>query len=469
VKGTPVRDENGAILGWVGVHTDITERWESVSRIEYLATHDALTRLPNRLLFDDRLGHLLQQRGERKHAVLFMDLNRFKIINDSLGHDVGDRLLAEVAFRLRSKLRAGDTVARFGGDEFVFLFEDIQNQADVARLARKILAVVAEPVNVLGHELTITGSIGASLYPRDGTTPSVLLRHADQAMYRAKAMGGNDIQFFDQTHDTDLIERFALEGDLRRAVERKELVLHYQPKMHVSQNRVFCLEALVRWNHPKRGMVPPVEFIPIAEEVGLISQIGEWVLEEACRQLNTWKKQGLQNVTVSVNLSGHQLSTPDFMKNLKKILKRTGIDPHALELEITETALMENIRSYHSLLEEIRSLGIRMAIDDFGTGYSSLSYLKKLPIQTLKIDRSFIRDVVNNKDDAAIVCATISMAQRMGLNIIAEGVETKEHMDFLLQNGCELMQGFYFSCPLAPAQVEEFLLKHLADQDHLAT
>lgn len=466
VRACPVHNQDGSIREWVGVHTDVTERWEYRTRIEYLATHDALTHLPNRLLFNDRLDHLVQQRGDRKHAVLFMDLNRFKFINDSLGHDVGDKLLIEVASILRSNMRAGDTVARFGGDEFVFLLEDIKSQTDISRIAQKILALVAKPIRIGEHELSVTGSIGASLYPRDGQTRSELLRNADQAMYQAKATGQSSIEFFDKELNDGMLDRIALENDLRDAVKNKELVLHYQPKMHVSENRVFCLEALVRWNHPVRGLVPPLEFIPLAEESGLISQIGDWVLEEACRQLNSWKEQGMRNIRISVNLSVHQLKSPYYLQNLKKALKRTTVDVHCLELEITESALMENIRSCESLLQEIRALGIRLAIDDFGTGYSSLSYLKKLPIQTLKIDRSFIQNVIDNKDDAAIVCATISMAQRMGLSIIAEGVETKEHVDFLQQNGCELMQGYYFSRPLPASQIEAFLKKHIREGDH---
>lgn len=465
VKASPVRNQDGSIREWVGVHTDITEKWEYESRIKFLATHDAVTNLPNRLLFEDRLNHLAQQRGKRQHAVLFMDLNRFKLINDSLGHDMGDKLLVEVANRLRSNLRVGDTVARFGGDEFVFLFEDIKSEAEVTRLAQKILSIIAKPIKVAEHELIVTGSIGASFYPRDGGTPSTLLKHADQAMYRAKALGGNVVHFFDNTLNAGMIERLELENDLRHAVGRNELVLHYQPKMHVNENRVFCLEALVRWNHPKRGLVPPMEFISVAEEAGLIDQIGEWVFEEACRQLKAWKQQGLQDIRVAINLSVHQLNSPYYLLNLKKILKKTAVDPHCLELEITESTLMENIRSYEGLLKEIRALGIRMAIDDFGTGYSSLSYLKKLPIQTLKIDRSFIQDILENDDDAAIVCATISMAKRMGLKIIAEGVETKEHVDFLLENGCELMQGYYFCRPLASEQAKEYVLRHMGEKE----
>lgn len=463
VKGLPVHNPDGAIKEWVGVHTDITEQSEYESRIEYMAAHDPLTHLPNRTSLHDRLNHLVQQLGERQHAVLFMDLNRFKNINDSLGHEIGDGLLVELAHRLKAKLRPGDMVSRFGGDEFVFLFRDIKSEAEISRLANKILASTAKPIKVGLHKLTVTGSIGVSLYPRDGTTPSTLLRHADQAMYQAKAAGDNTLHFFDKALNAGMAERLILENDLRHAVKRKELVLHYQPKMQVRESRVYCLEALVRWNHPKRGMVPPAEFIPVAEEVGLITQIGDWVFEEACTQLCAWIKQGVKNVRVSVNLSAHQLASPYYVQNLKMILKRTGTDPQLIELEITESTLMENIRSYETLLEEIYALGIRMSIDDFGTGYSSLSYLKKLPIQTLKIDRSFIQDVTRNESDAAIVCATISMAQRMGLNIVAEGVETKEHVDFLLENGCKQMQGYYFSRPLAPEQAREFVLKHTAD------
>ena len=459
VRGRPVCNADGSVREWVGVHTDITEKREYEKRIAHLANHDALTGLPNRVLLDDRLNHLIHQRGNLQHAILFMDLNRFKIINDSLGHEVGDLMLKETAQRLVCVAREGDTIARFGGDEFVILLENVDSITSVARLADRILELIASPMSLAGHELSTSVSIGASMFPKDGSTTSALLKHADLAMYQAKKLNKNAFRFFDQQMNARTQERLMLENDLRRAIKHHGLSVHYQPQLDVVQHRMVGVEALVRWQHEVRGMVPPAEFIPLAEEIGLIDQIGEQVLLKACQQQKEWQQAGLPQVKVTVNLSVHQLNE-SFIESVRRILQTTAVDPANVEFEITESALMENISAHESILMQIQALGVRMAIDDFGTGYSSLSYLKKLPIDTLKIDRSFIVDLAENADDAAIVSATIGLAQAMGLNIVAEGVETSEQKKLLIQKGCGVMQGYLFSRPLSPAQFTEFLVAY---------
>lgn len=456
VRGMPVRNADGSVREWVGVHADITEKREYEKRIAHLANHDALTGLPNRILLDDRLDHLIHGRGDLQHAILFMDLNRFKIINDSLGHEVGDLMLKETAQRLICMARAGDTVARFGGDEFVILLENVDSITTVARLAERILETIARPMRLADNELSTSVSIGACMFPKDGNTTSALLKHADLAMYQAKKLSRNAFRFFDQQMNARTRERLVLENDLRRAIEHGGLSVHYQPLVDVIHRKVIAVEALVRWNHATRGMISPAEFVPLAEEIGLIDQIGEQVLLQACQQQMEWQKAGLPHVKIAVNLSVHQLNEA-FIHAVDHILRVTHADPKDIEFEITESALMENISAYESILVQIQALGICLAIDDFGTGYSSLSYLKKLPIDTLKIDRSFVTDITADSDDAAIVSATIGLAQAMGLNIVAEGVETDAQMMSLTQKGCKVMQGYLFSKPLAPDRLAEFL------------
>ena len=456
VRASPVRNTNGTIREWVGVLTDISEIRANEQKILHLATHDPLTNLPNRILLEDRIRHLTLQRNKLKHAILFMDLNRFKVINDTLGHSIGDQLLIQIANLLQGMLRVGDIVARIGGDEFVVVLENVLSLDSVTKVGTQILDLLAHPIFIAEHELILNASIGIAIFPEDGEDETALLRHADLAMYKAKLMGGNAIKFYDRAYSRSE-ERLLIERDLRHALENEELLLNFQPKVNTKTMRVDGVEALLRWQHPLRGLIPPNDFIPLAEEIGLIFQIGEWVLCEAATQIQKWKIEGIENISVAVNLSVHQLLNPLFIHSLKHCITKTGIDPCLVELEITESKLMENIQSYEILLKEIKSIGFTLAIDDFGTGYSSLSYLKKLPIETIKIDRSFIQDIMEDKDDAVIVCATISMALKMGLAIIAEGVETKDQAKFLHENGCNCMQGYYFSRPLTAYEVGKYI------------
>jgi diguanylate cyclase (GGDEF)-like protein/PAS domain S-box-containing protein len=457
VSAHPVRNPDGTVHEWVGIHTDITDKKLHEQKVLYIATHDALTHLPNRLLLDDRLNNLVQQRSEAVHAVLFVDLNRFKLINDSLGHQIGDQLLVEIANRLSHHLRSGDTIARFGGDEFVIVLQFIANENDAAHAAVKILDLIAEPMLIGDHELSVNASIGIAMFPKDGTDTGTLLRHADRAMYSAKRLRGNGFRFYEKTVNESWKQRLILENDLRRAIALDQLYLHFQPKILVSEHKVASVEALVRWKHPTRGLINPNEFISVAEEVGLINEIGLWILRASCQQLDRLQSQGYPDIGMAVNISVVQLDDPKFLGNLNEVLTEVKINPRLLELELTESKLMENIQSHEILLSEIEKLGVKLAIDDFGTGYSSLSYLRKLPIKTLKIDKSFVDDIVGDSDAAVIVSATISMAKEMGLNIVAEGVETSEQAESLREKGCNCMQGYYFSTPLPPEQLPAFI------------
>lgn len=436
------------VVGVFGIMRDITEAMNYERRITHLASHDALTGLPNRNLLEERIQHAIEQRNADHFGVLFMDLNRFKIVNDSLGHDKGDLLLQMIADRLRHAVREGDTVARLGGDEFVVVVEDMQSSDRVAQVAHQLLAAVAKPFNLDGHELTISTSIGASIYPKNGTDSATLLKNADLAMYQAKELGAGTFRFFDPVMNVKLLERLLTETGLQRALERHELILHYQPRIDMNQGVATGVEALVRWVHPERGLLAPEDFIPLAEEIGMIGAVGEWVLETACRQNRSWQLAGKAPLKMSVNLSAHQLRDPKFIDILQRILDDVGLDPCWLELEITETSLMQNLETSLATLKQIRQIGVSISIDDFGTGYSSLAYLKKLPIDTLKIDKSFIHDVTKDQDDAAIVTATISLAHNMGLQVVAEGVTTAGQVKFLLDRQCSAMQGYLFSRPV---------------------
>jgi len=441
----------GRVVGVYGIVRDVTEAANYQRHIAYLASHDELTGLANRTLLSDRLRHAVEQRGAQQFAVLYMDLNRFKMVNDSLGHDKGDLLLKMTAERLRSVVREGDTVARLGGDEFVVVLEHIDAIEHVAKVADSLLRAVAQPFLLDGHELTISTSIGCSVYPRDGRDPATLLKHADLAMYQAKELRLGSFRFFDPAMNVTMLERLLTESGIKRALERGELVLHYQPRFDALTGMIIGVEALVRWKHPERGLIAPENFIPMAEELGIIGAVGEWVLFTACRQNRDWQSAGLTPVRIAVNISGYQISEPGFADLLVRVLSETGLDASCLELEITETSLMQNIEMSVTTLQMIKSTGVSISIDDFGTGYSSLAYLKKLPIDTLKIDKSFIHDLLNDPDDDAIVSATIALAHNMDLQVVAEGVTTAAQTAFLLQRNCTAMQGYLFSHPV-PAE-----------------
>jgi diguanylate cyclase (GGDEF)-like protein len=442
------------IVGVYGIARDITYSKNYERRIEYLANYDSLTGLPNRNLLDDRIRHAIIQadRLGLQIGILFLDLNRFKIINDSLGHDKGDLLLQSVANRLQENVREGDTVARLSGDEFVVVLENISAVEAVSVIAGNLLNAISMPINLDGVDLTVSTSMGASVYPKDGLDVATLLKNADLAMYQAKQLGSGMFRFYGCEMNTRVLERLLNENNLRLALERGELVLHYQPRIDVESREIVGMEALVRWVHPERGLVAPIDFIPLAEEIGVIGELGEWVLKTACRQNRLWQDQGLPPIKVSVNLSAHQLTPASTInQTIENVLIETGLDACWLELEITESSLMQNIESTLNMLLEIRDSGVSISVDDFGIGYSSLSYLKRLPINTLKIDKSFIRDIASDQDDAAIVTATIAMAHTMRLKVVAEGVTSDAQIRFLEAHRCDEVQGYLLSYPL-PAE-----------------
>ena len=454
-----VRNASGEITNYVGISQDITVRKEAEQRLAYLANHDALTGLPNRTLFNDRLNHALAH-GERYKqglAILFLDLDRFKVINDTLGHDIGDQLLQNLAQRLTKSLRGSDTVARWGGDEFTILVDELDSPQDAVAVARRVLDVLTEPFLLNGHEIFVTGSIGITLYPKDGRDAQVLLSNADAAMYRAKEKGGNNYQFYTAAMNASALDRLRLESDLRRALEREEFFLHYQPKVDIRSGRIVGVEALIRWDHPTLGMVSPQQFIPLAEETGLIIPIGEWVLRTACTQNQAWHSAGACSIRVAVNISAQQFKKENLTETVTRILDETGLPHDLLELEITESVMMQDMERAIAVLSELSARGIRFSIDDFGTGYSSLVYLKRLPIDILKIDRSLVSQMPEDPDDTAIAAAIISMGKSLNLQVIAEGVETEQQLAFLLQQGCDEAQGFLFSRPVAADKMTELL------------
>ncbi|NTV09593.1 MAG: EAL domain-containing protein [Zoogloea sp.] len=431
---------------------------EAEAQVKYLAQYDSLTKLPNRALWLERVRTALN--SARRHgdilAVLFLDLDHFKTVNDSLGHPVGDRLLMSVARRLKECLREEDLLARLGGDEFVILLPRLTQAEDSATVAAKILNALSRPFLFSGHELRISVSIGIALFPGDGDDVDALLKHADLAMYGAKESGRNNYQFFVQDMNDRVIERLTLEGDLKRALEQGQFHLYYQPQIDAVSGRCIGCEALVRWRHPERGAVMPDQFIPIAEQTGLIVPLGEWVLAEACRQRSAWGRQGL-DFMVSVNLSAIQFNRSDLLERVAAILGEVGCDPRGIELEITESALMQDTRETIERLEQLCALGLRLALDDFGTGYSSLALLKRFPIRRLKLDRSFVMDLPGDLEDAAVTSATLTMARDLGLEVVAEGVETHAQREYLLTRGCNLMQGYLYSRPIPPEAVPAFV------------
>ncbi len=463
-SAAPIHDRRGTVTGAVMVFHDVTTARALSLRMAYLAQHDALTDLPNRIMLGDRLKQAiaLAYRRKRKLALLFLDMDRFKHINDSLGHTIGDRLLQSVAHRLQACVRSSDTVSRQGGDEFVILLSDMAHPEDADISADKILAALSAPHSIDQHDLHVTGSIGIATYPDDGVDSDTLLQHADLAMYHAKEMGRNNVQFYKAEMNVHAVERHSLEDGLRKALERKEFELHYQPKINLATGAMIGVEALIRWRHPQRGLVPPSQFIPIAEESGLIVEIGRWVLREACRQARAWQDAGLPVIRLAINVSAVELRTKDFVAGVRAILADTGLDPHCLEFELTETFLMEASSSTAAVLQALKDLGLQIALDDFGTGYSSLSFLRRFPIDTVKIDQSFVRDMTTDADDACIVRAVIGMGESLHLNVVAEGVETREQLAFLRRHKCPAGQGLHFGRPLVAAEFAEVLGRSVA-------
>jgi diguanylate cyclase (GGDEF)-like protein/PAS domain S-box-containing protein len=452
--------DNAEVGGIVLNSRDITARKQDEEMIRHLAYFDALTGLPNRMLFDDRLAQALahsRRRGARGLAIMCLDLDRFKTINETLGHGAGDELLRTAASSLSAVLRGEDTIARLGGDEFLFLLPEIDDVEDAARVARKILTVLDAPVSVHGHELHLTASVGIAMFPLDGDDAETLIRNADTALYRAKEQGGNRYQLYAPAMNAIAYKRLVLENSLRRAVEREEFRLHYQPLVSLHDGTVVGVEALIRWQHPELGLVSPAEFIPLAEETGLIVPLTHWVLRTACRQMMEWHEAGLALMTVAVNISAQRFRAANLPVAVAEALTATRLDGRHLCLELTESVLMENVEETIATLLELKKLHVKISIDDFGTGYSSLSYLKRLPIDTLKIDQSFVRNTPADADDAAIAMLIISMAHHLDLSVVAEGVETEEQMRMLRSQQCDIMQGYLVSRPLPGEEMTEML------------
>ncbi|MDH5392015.1 MAG: EAL domain-containing protein [Gammaproteobacteria bacterium] len=449
---------------FIGTIRDISERIEAQKQLHYLAHHDILTTLPNRHSFLEHVEHALGQakQYQRLFAVLYLDLDRFKVINDTLGHDVGDRLLQEIATRLKTCIRGSDIIARISGDEFTVLLDNLSVLEDVTPIAQKIITILSLPYTYAGHELFTSASIGISTFPDDGKTASGMMRHADIAMYRAKSEGGNQYCFYSKDMKLKNNNLLQLESDLRHALERNEFELYYQPQVDIENSIYSGVEALLRWNHPKHGVIPPIDFIPLLEETGLIIPVGDWIIRTACEQAISWQKQNIPPIHIAVNLSARQFADKNLPKKISDMLQATGLEPEYLELEITENILMHQDNHTMNIIHELHTLNIQLAIDDFGTGYSSLSYLKKFPIHTLKIDRSFVRDITTDSDDAAIVQLIIDMAHSLKLNVVAEGVETREQILFLKEKKCGEMQGFFFSKPLPANEITEILRRGIS-------
>jgi diguanylate cyclase (GGDEF)-like protein/PAS domain S-box-containing protein len=458
----PLRDPGGRIIGTFGISRDITEYKRIAEQLERHGLYDALTNLPNRALFVNRIEHLFR-RAERQtgqtlpFAVLYFDVDRFKGVNDSFGHHAGDDFLVEIARRLERSLRPGDTLARLGGDDFAILLEDLRTATDATRVAERIQQNLVAPFAVEGNEVFCSASIGIALGPGGYTQPQEMLRDANTAMYRAKANGRAGHQIFDADMHKRAVTQLRIETDLRRALERQEFIVHYQPIVDLTTRRLTGFEALVRWKHPQRGLIPPGEFIPVAEETGLIKPMGLWVLQESCRQIRAWQERGGTPMRISVNLSGHQLAQPDLVEQIRKTLETTGIAPELLAVEVTESALVRDMSAAAAVLAELRKLKVHVNVDDFGTGYSSLSYLQHLPVDTLKIDRSFVKTLDQDGGRQEIVIAIITLAHTLGMTVIAEGVETRGQLDALTALNCNAAQGFFFARPLPSEEAEKVL------------
>jgi diguanylate cyclase (GGDEF)-like protein/PAS domain S-box-containing protein len=464
-SAAPIHDRAGRVIGAVIVFHDVSAARAMSSQMTHAAQHDLVTNLPNRLLLNDRISQSisLARRQNRPLAVIFLDLDRFKYINDSLGHATGDKLLQSVSKRLLAGLRGSDTVSRQGGDEFVILLSEIADPEDLAASARKILLLLNAPHSIGGQDLHIGGSIGISVYPGDGEDAETLIKNADTAMYHAKERGRNNFQFFKAEMNLKAVERQSLEGSLRRALEREEFLLHYQPKVNLDTGEITGVEALIRWQHPDRGLVPPSQFVPIAEDCGLILQIGRWVLREACRQARAWQNAGLPPLPIAVNVSAVEFRDKGFAERVRTVLSETGLEARYLELELTEGVLMEDAETMISVLQELKMMGVLLAVDDFGTGYSSLSYLRQFPIDVLKIDQSFVHQITADPDDSTIVSAIINMGKSLKHLVVAEGIETREQRAYLQAQRCAEGQGYLFSPPLTAARFGHLLQRGMTE------
>jgi len=458
-SAAPIHDRHGLATGAVIVFHDVSVARALGAEMSHLAQHDILTNLPNRTLLQDRLTQAIAtaSRNDSRIAVLFLDLDGFKHINDSLSHATGDRLLQLVAKRLLAAVRTSDTVCRLGGDEFVILLSEVAHAGDAGVKAGKILSALGAPFEIEQNTLRVTASIGVTTYPEDGQSAELLMRNADLAMYQAKEKGRSNYQFFEKGMNVRAVERQSIEGDLRYALERDEFVMHYQPKIDLKTGEITGVEALVRWQHPERGLVGPLQFISIAEDCGLMLPIGKWVLRESCRQAKAWQDAGLQPIEIAVNVSSVEFRNDEFLEGISKILKETGLEARYLELELTETVLMQHAEFSVPVLQKLKAMGVRLAIDDFGTGYSSLSYLRQFPIDTLKVDQSFIHEINAETDEATIISAVINMGCRMRHRVIAEGVETAEQLAFLRAHGCDEGQGYYFARPMPALETAKLL------------
>ena len=458
-SAAPIHDRGGWVTGAVIVFHDVSAARKMSLQLSHLAQHDVLTDLPNRMLLNDRLQQAITM--ARRHgyriAVLFMDLDRFNHINDSLGHVVGDQLLQAVAARLERSVRESDTVGRQGGDEFVVVLSELVAAENAGISAAKLLAALTLPYHIGPHDVSVPVSIGVSIYPDDAEDAETLINNADTAMYHAKENGRNNYQFFRQEMNIRAVERQFIEGSLRVALERNEFSLYYQPKIDLGSGAITGVEALLRWRHPERGFIPPAEFVPIAEDTGLILPIGQWVLREACRQSREWLDAGFAPMPMAVNISAVEFRSKDFVESVREILAESKLDPRCLELELTESVLMKHAESTVAMLKSLKDIGVQLTVDDFGTGYSSLSYLRQFPVDSLKVDQSFVHEISSHPDDAAIVSAVISMGNSLKKRVIAEGVETREQLDFLTAEGCEEAQGYYFNRPMVANQFAKLL------------
>ncbi|MEO8837630.1 MAG: EAL domain-containing protein, partial [Herbaspirillum sp.] len=462
ISGEPLFDRQGIFAGYRGTGKDITERKEAGERIRFLALHDALTGLPNRALLLDRMDQATSyaHRSGGEVWVVFVDIDRFKYVNDTAGHKGGDRVINIIAQRLQSAVRESDTVARLGGDEFVLILCQREKEALNIDTIHRVMNAVAEPMRFDGHEFFLSCSVGVAVFPTNGITSETLMEYADTAMYHAKELGKNNFKFFTAEMSAHLMERLRLEKDLRNAIERREFFLQYQPQVDLRTGQIIGMEALIRWQHPTLGIIMPIRFISFAEEMGLIGFIGDWVLQAACRQLKLWESTGYGNLRISVNLSARQFTPKKLVQSISNVIKDTQISPWLLELELTEGLLMDNVEEAIEILSELQTLGVQVSIDDFGTGYSSLAYLKRFPIDVLKIDKSFVHDMASNRYDAVIVKSVISLAHNLNLRVVAEGVETQEQLTYLRDVDCDVIQGHFFSEAVSAEALEKMLATH---------